>query len=115
MKRLEIHGGEGDSTILIGERFQNLRKYIDADRTVMITDSNVRKTYLSDDETWEVVEIGTGEAILPGNFIAPHGLWADSEGSLYVGEVTQASGGGHIYAPDNPLSAHCFQKFIRRG
>jgi DNA-binding beta-propeller fold protein YncE len=58
---------------------------------------------------------GGAEALLPGNFIAPHGLWCDSEGSLYVGEVTQTSGGGRFYAPDNPLTAHCFQKFIRRG
>jgi sugar lactone lactonase YvrE len=58
---------------------------------------------------------GGAEALLPGNFIAPHGLWADSEGSLYVGEVTQTSGGGRFYAPDNPLTGHCFQKFLRRG
>jgi len=58
---------------------------------------------------------GGPQALLPGNFIAPHGLWADSEGSLYVGEVTRTSGGGQFYAPDNPLGAHCFQKFIRRG
>jgi DNA-binding beta-propeller fold protein YncE len=64
----------------------------------------------------EIIQrIGAAEAVLPGNFIAPHGLWADSEGSLYVGEVTQTSGGGRFYAPDNPLGAHCFQKFVRRG
>lgn len=62
-----------------------------------------------------IKRLGAAEAILPGNFIAPHGLWTDSEGSLYVGEVTQASGGGRYYAPDNPLTAHCFQKFIRGG
>ena len=62
-----------------------------------------------------IKRLGAADAVLPGNFIAPHGLWADSEGSLYVGEVTQASGGGKIFAPDNPLSAHCFQKFVRNG
>jgi len=59
--------------------------------------------------------VGGPDALLPGNFIAPHGLWVDSEGSLYVGDVTQTSGGGRYYKPDNPLSAPCFQKFIRRG
>jgi DNA-binding beta-propeller fold protein YncE len=59
--------------------------------------------------------IGGHEAVLPGNFIAPHGLWVDRAGSLYVGEVTHTSGGGKLYKPEDPLSAHCFQKFIRRG
>ena len=36
--------------------------------------------------------IGGEEEVLPGNFIAPHGLWLDSRGDLYVGEVTVASG-----------------------
>jgi sugar lactone lactonase YvrE len=58
---------------------------------------------------------GGKDAVLPGNFIAPHGLWVDSEGSLYVGEVTHTSGGGKIYKPEDPLGAHCFQKFMRRG
>jgi outer membrane protein assembly factor BamB len=59
-------------------------------------------------------QIGGPEALLPGNFIAAHGLWVDSEGSLYVGEVSQSSGGARHYCPDEPLSAHSFQKFIRR-
>ncbi|MBT3358341.1 MAG: hypothetical protein HN403_01795 [Rhodospirillales bacterium] len=62
-----------------------------------------------------IQQIGGHEAVLPGNFIAPHGLWVDSEGSLYVGEVSQTSGGARHYCPDDPLNAHCFQKFIRRG
>ena len=36
--------------------------------------------------------IGGEEEVLPGNFIAPHGLWVDSRGDLYVGEVTVSSG-----------------------
>ena len=54
--------------------------------------------------------IGGEEEILPGNFIAPHGLWADSRGDLYVGEVVLASGAAARLAPFKP---HCFQKFIR--
>ena len=30
---------------------------------------------------------GTPEATKPGSFAAPHGLWVDSRGDVYVGEV----------------------------
>ena len=52
------------------------------------------------------------EEVLPGNFIAPHGLWVDSRGDLYVGEVTVASGAAARLAPFTPA---CFQKFVRSG
>ena len=56
--------------------------------------------------------IGGEEEVLPGNFIAPHGLWVDSRGDLYVGEVTVASGSAARLAP---FTAQCFQKFTRSG
>ena len=56
--------------------------------------------------------IGGEEEVLPGNFIAPHGLWVDSRGDLYVGEVTVASGAAARLAPFTP---QCFQKFTRSG
>ncbi len=55
--------------------------------------------------------VGGEEEVLPGNFIAPHGLWCDSRGDLYVGEVVVASGAAARLAP---LTAHAFQKFRRR-
>ena len=55
---------------------------------------------------------GATEPILPGNFIAPHGIWADSRGDLYVGEVVSATGAAKKYAP---LTPHALQKFERRG
>ena len=57
-------------------------------------------------------QVGGEEEILPGNFIAPHGLWADSRGDLYVGEVTVASGAVARLAPFTPP---CLQKFTRSG
>jgi len=56
--------------------------------------------------------IGGPEPLLPGNFIVPHGLWADSRGDLYVGEVIKASGAIEHFAP---LTCHAFQKFVRAG
>jgi hypothetical protein len=55
---------------------------------------------------------GEGDPILPGNFVAPHGIWADSRGDIYVGEVVAASGAVKELAP---LTPQCFQKFLRRG
>jgi DNA-binding beta-propeller fold protein YncE len=55
---------------------------------------------------------GSGDPLLPGNFIVPHGIWADSRGDFYVGEVVKASGAIDHFAP---LTCHAFQKFIRAG
>lgn len=51
-----------------------------------------------------------GERTAPGNFIAPHGICADSHGDLYVSEVTQtfAASKGLV-----PVGAHTFQKFVK--
>lgn len=46
----------------------------------------------------------------PGYFIAPHGIWVDDEGSIYVAEVT------HTFAVSRGLAqpgSHSLQKFAR--
>jgi 3-dehydroquinate synthase len=63
VKVVEIHGRTGDSTILIGERLQNLRKHIPEESSVIITDTNVWHHYHGDFPCREVVKIGTGEQI----------------------------------------------------
>jgi sugar lactone lactonase YvrE len=55
---------------------------------------------------------GFSSPLLPGNFIVPHGIWADSRGDLYVGEVVKASGAIEHFAP---LTCHAFQKFVKSG
>ncbi|HEY5273627.1 MAG TPA: hypothetical protein VIJ34_10385 [Acidimicrobiales bacterium] len=45
-----------------------------------------------------------------GFFIAPHGLWVDNEGSIYMAEVTNTIGVRPGLAPPD---AHTFQKFAR--
>ncbi|MDP6352462.1 MAG: peptidyl-alpha-hydroxyglycine alpha-amidating lyase family protein [Alphaproteobacteria bacterium] len=57
-------------------------------------------------------QIGGANPVLPGNFIVPHGIWADSRGDFYVGEVVKASGAIEHFAP---LTCHAFQKFVRAG
>lgn len=45
-----------------------------------------------------------------GYFIAPHGIWLDDEGSIYMAEVTNTIGVRPGLAPPD---AHTFQKFAR--
>jgi len=63
MKVFNVHGSTGNSAILIGESFQNIKKYIPAENVVIITDTNVRRYYLKDFPPYEIIEIGTGEKI----------------------------------------------------
>jgi len=46
-----------------------------------------------------------------GFFIAPHGIWVDDEGSLYLAEVTDTAG---VQLGRCGPDAHTFQKFARR-
>ncbi len=46
----------------------------------------------------------------PGDFFAPHDVWVDDAGDLYVGEVCW-SGGGKVGMV--PADCHCLQKFLR--
>lgn len=63
METIKIQGSTGSSTILIGERLQSLSKYIPVDRTVIVTDTNVKRYFGKDFPPCEVIEIGTGEGI----------------------------------------------------
>jgi len=46
----------------------------------------------------------------PGDFCAPHDIWVDSQGSVYVAEVAVSAG---VPAGLVPASCHTFQKFVR--
>jgi DNA-binding beta-propeller fold protein YncE len=47
----------------------------------------------------------------PGDFFAPHGIWVDSHGDIYLGEVTMSAGGNRGLVPK---SCHALQKFVCR-
>ena len=63
MRALEIPCHTGHSRILIGERLQNLQKYVLSEKVVIITDQHVRRCYGKDFPPYKLVEIGTGERI----------------------------------------------------
>jgi hypothetical protein len=46
----------------------------------------------------------------PGDFVAPHGIWVDVHGDIYVAEVVLSAGGNR-----GLVSPHChtLQKFVR--
>lgn len=45
-----------------------------------------------------------------GDFFAPHDVWVDARGDVYVSEVNMSAGGNRgLVSPD----CHCLQKFIR--
>ena len=53
---------------------------------------------------------GGDDPCAAGDFFAPHGIWVDSQGSIYVAEVALSGGGraGLVSA-----SCHTLQKFVR--
>ena len=59
-----------------------------------------------------IARVGGHNPVLPGNFVAPHGISCDSRGDLYVGQVIQKSGAAKYFAP---LPLEAFQKFRRSG
>jgi 3-dehydroquinate synthase len=63
MKKLLVRGASGSSQILVGESIDNLRRYIEARRAVIITDSTVEKLYRDQFPAYPVISIGTGEKI----------------------------------------------------
>jgi hypothetical protein len=49
---------------------------------------------------------------VPGDFFAPHDVWLDARGDIYVGEVIMSAGGRDgLVSPD----CHALQKFVRRS
>jgi hypothetical protein len=46
----------------------------------------------------------------PGDFFAPHDIWADSRGDLYVSEVAYTAG---VRRGLIGLDCHTLQKFVR--
>ena len=49
-------------------------------------------------------------AAQPGQFVAPHGLWVDDRGDIYMAEVTDTIG---VRSGIVTEGTHTFQKFAR--
>src|SRR5207253_9461155 len=53
---------------------------------------------------------GGADAAQPGNFVAPHGIWVDDRGDIYMAEVTDTIG---VRPGIVPEGTRTFQKFAR--
>jgi hypothetical protein len=47
----------------------------------------------------------------PGDFFAPHDVWVDAQGSIFVSEVVMSAGGNRGVVPPD---CHTLQKFERQ-
>lgn len=54
-------------------------------------------------------EVQDADPCAGAKFTSPHGIWVDSQGDIYVGEVSQTSYEGTMYRP----GCHSLQKFRR--
>ena len=63
MKKLQIRGVGGLSTILVGESLKNLIHHLPTPNPVIITDENVGQRYADQFPPGHVITIGTGEGI----------------------------------------------------
>jgi sugar lactone lactonase YvrE len=53
---------------------------------------------------------GAADGTQPGQFVAPHGIWVDDRGDIYLAEVTATVGVRPGLVPED---THTFQKFAR--
>jgi DNA-binding beta-propeller fold protein YncE len=74
--------------------------------------SPIARVTVCDPDGTIAAQVGGENPVLPGNFVAPHGIWADKRGDLYVGEVVVNAGAVKRMAPLKPAA---FQKFRRRS
>ena len=63
MKVVNIKSHPRDSVIMIGERLDNLKKYIPVETPIIITDTHVRECWGKHFPQGDVITIGTGEKI----------------------------------------------------
>ena len=63
MKTVKLDTHIGKSTVLIGERLENISRYLPVDHSIIITDDNVRQHWGNLFPQGPVITIGTGEEI----------------------------------------------------
>jgi hypothetical protein len=92
-----------DGTVYVGEMgwekgtLNMAAKPLDEDRPSKLT--------IRDHQGNVLAQWGASEPCAVDGFAAPHGLWVDSRGDIYVGEVTQTALSG--FFKNNPYHPGC--------
>ena len=63
MQAIEVHGRNRKSTVMVGEKLLNLKRYLPETRTIVISDPNVIHYYQPEFPPADVISIGIGEDI----------------------------------------------------
>lgn len=113
METITINTNSGTSRILIGERMENLQRYVPAAKPIIITDVNVGKLYPPDSMASDVITIGTGEKIKT----------LDTVGDIYAHLVSSGADrsafivgiGGGIVCDISGFVASTFLRGVRFG
>jgi len=61
LKKVEIRASTGSCQIIVDEPLKNLKNYLNCEKSVVVTDENVRHFYGDLFSDHEVIEIGLGE------------------------------------------------------
>ena len=113
MHAIDIEGASRKSTVLVGERLQQLSRYLPAGRTVIVTDENVLRLYRKEFAVFPVLSIGTGEGIKTLDTV--RGLYAslvelEADRSTFLVGV-----GGGIVCDVAGFTATTFMRGLRFG
>ncbi len=113
MHAIDIEGASRKSTVLVGERLQQLARYLPAGRTVIITDENILRLHRKEFPDLPVLSIGTGEGIKTLDTV--RGLYA-SLVALEADRSTFLVGvGGGIVCDVTGFTAATFMRGLRFG
>jgi len=113
MHAIDIKAASRTSTVLVGERLQQLPRYLPAGRTVIVSDENILRLYRKEFPAVPVLSIGTGEGAKTLDTV--RGLY-DSLVALEADRSTFLVGaGGGIVCDVTGFTAATFMRGLRFG
>ena len=97
--RLQVFTPQGEHLETWDDFLRPCKIFVDGDDIMYVAELGLRVTICSLDGT-VLARLGGEHSTAPGQFLAPHGVWVDTHGDMYVSEVLE---GARV------------QKFARRG
>jgi DNA-binding beta-propeller fold protein YncE len=79
-------------------------------RTGVAEEEQIAGVRIMDLDGNTLLRFGGPDSAAPGNFVAPHDIWVDDRGDIYVAEATWTIGVKSGYVPEG---THSLQKFAR--